>query len=199
MSPALLSVILNASNFASNIAKLSLGVRQTDIAKFLLTIWQSNVAKFMFCNLATSLSLSSNDGICSFIWIRGSKHSFLTSFSNFYRYFLFLVFWQRRYLLVSLHLSQLHRTPISYPVFIPFVLIPRCTCAPMFLAAVTRFLEVRRLWEPGTRISTGILSPFRPFFAKVFCANAHWAIANHNFSSYLNPGTDIFLRDISLR
>jgi hypothetical protein len=46
MSPALLSVALIASNFASNIAKSSLVVWQKDIAKLLLTIWQSNVAKF---------------------------------------------------------------------------------------------------------------------------------------------------------
>jgi hypothetical protein len=38
MSPALLSVILIASDFASNIAKSLLGVWQTDITKFLLTI-----------------------------------------------------------------------------------------------------------------------------------------------------------------
>jgi hypothetical protein len=161
MSPVLLSIILIASNFAPNITKSLLGVRQTDIAKFLLTIWRSNVTKITFCNLATSLLLISNDRICSFIWIRGSKHSFLTSFSNFYCYFLFLVFSRRCYLLVSSHLSRLRWTPISYPVFIPFVLrIPRRTCAPMFLAHLTRFLKVRRSWEPGTRISTGILSPF---------------------------------------
>jgi hypothetical protein len=195
-SPALLSVILIASNFASNIAKSLLGVPQTDIAKFLLMIWQSNVAKFMFCNLATSLLLSSNFRILSFIWIRGSKHSFLTSFSNFYGYFLFLVFLRRHYLLASSHLSWLHGTPISFPVFIPFVLlIPRHTCAPMFLAHLTRFLKVRRSWEPGTSVSTGILSPFR-LFPKVSHANVHWAIANHTFS--LNPRTNIFLHDISL-
>ncbi len=142
-------------------AKSSLVIRQKDIAKFLLTIWQSIVTKFTFCDLATSLLLSSSNRICSFIWSRGSKHSFLTSFSNFYRYFLFLVFLQRRYLLVSLQLSRLRGTPISYPVFIPFVpWIPRHTCAPMFLAHLTHFLEVRRSWEPGTKISTGILSPF---------------------------------------
>jgi hypothetical protein len=124
-------------------------------------IWQSNVTKFTFCNLATSLSLSSNDRICSFIWIRGSKHSFLTSSSNFYHYFLFLVFLRRCYLLVSSHLSWLCWTPISYPVFITFVLrIPRHTCIPMFLAHLKRFLEVRSLKEPGTRISTSILSSF---------------------------------------
>ncbi len=122
----------------------------------------------MFCDLAKSLSLSSNDRICSFIWIRGSKHSFLTSFSKFYCYFLFLVFLQRCYLLVSLHISWLRRTPISYPIFIPFVLWMPCrTCTPMFLAHLTRFLEVRCSWEPGTSISTGILSPFR-FSSKGF-------------------------------
>ncbi len=168
MSPALLSAILIASDFASNIAKSLLGVRQTDIAKFLLTIWQSNVALFTFCDLATSLLLSSNNRICSFIWIRGSKHSFLPSFSNFYRYFLFLAFLQHRYLLVSLHPSWLRRTPlISHPILIPFVLwIPRLTCTPMFRAHMMRFLEVRCSWEPGTRISTGILSPFRLSFRR---------------------------------
>jgi hypothetical protein len=44
-SPALLSIVLIASNFASLIAKSLLVIGQKDIAKFLLTIWQSNVAK----------------------------------------------------------------------------------------------------------------------------------------------------------
>jgi hypothetical protein len=30
----------------------------------------------------------------------------------------------------------------------------------MFLAHIMRFLEVRCSWEPGTRVSTGIISPF---------------------------------------
>ncbi len=113
------------------------------------------------------LWLSSTNRICSFNWTRGSKHCFLTSFSNLYRYFLFLVFTQNCYLLVSLHLSWLRRTLISYPVFIPFVLqLPRRTCAPKFLAHFTRFLEVRCLWEPGSKISTGILSLFRLSFQR---------------------------------
>jgi hypothetical protein len=146
------------------------------------------------------LLLSSNDRICSFNWIRGSKHCFLTSFSNLYCYFLFLVFLQHCYLLVSSHLSRLRGTPIFHPILIPFVLwIPRFTCAPMFLAHITRFLEVRRSWEPGTKISTGILSPFHLFFPKASRANVHWAITYHTFSSCLNPRTDNFLRDISLR
>jgi hypothetical protein len=113
------------------------------------------------------LLLSSNDRICSFDWIRGSKHCFLTSFSNFYRYFLFLVFLRHRYLLISSHLSRLHGSPISYPIFIPFVLrILHRTCAPVFLAHITRFLEVRCSREPGTRVSTGILSPFYLVFRR---------------------------------
>jgi hypothetical protein len=119
------------------------------------------------------LLLSSNDRICSFNWIRGSKDCFLTSFSNLSCYFLFLVFLQNHYLLVSLHLSWLRGNQISHPVFIPFVLrIPRPTCAPIFLAHMKRFLEVRNSWEPGTRISTGFLSPFC-LSPKVSHANVH--------------------------
>ncbi len=105
-----------------------------------------------------------NNRICSFNWIRGSKHCFLTSFSNLHCYFLFLtlVFLQNCNLLVSLHLSWLRGTPISHPVFIPFVLpIPRRTCAPIFLAHMTCFLKARCSWKPGSRIRTGFLSPFR--------------------------------------
>jgi hypothetical protein len=47
VSPALLSVILIASVFASFIAESLLLIRQTDIAKFLLTIWRSNVANLL--------------------------------------------------------------------------------------------------------------------------------------------------------
>ncbi len=64
------------------------------------------------------LLLSSNDRISSFYWIRGSKHCFLTSFSNLNHYFLFLVFLCNHYLLVSLHLSQLRGNLISHPLFL---------------------------------------------------------------------------------
>ncbi len=63
------------------------------------------------------LSLSSNNRICSFYWIRGRKHYFLTSFCNLYCYFLCLVFLHGRYLLVSSHLSRLHGNLISHPIF----------------------------------------------------------------------------------
>jgi hypothetical protein len=118
--------------------------------------------------------LSSNDRICSFNWIRGSKHCFLTSFSNLNCYILFLIFLRNRYLLVSLHLSRLCGNPISHPVFIPFgIQVPCRTCAPIFLAHITYFLKVRRLWEPGTRISTGFISPFH-LLPKVSHMNVHW-------------------------
>ncbi len=121
------------------------------------------------------LLLSSNNRIHSFNWIRGSKHCYLTSFSNLYHYFLFLVFLRHCYLLVSLHLSWLRGTPISYVVFIPFVLwILRRTCAPMFLAHITCFLEVRCLWEPSTWVSTGILSPFHLFFWRFLVQTSIW-------------------------
>ncbi len=131
------------------------------------------------------LLLSRNNRINSFYWIRGSKYCFLISFSYLNRYFLFLVFLHNCYLLVSLGLSWLHRNPIPRPVFTPFILrVPRRTRAPIFLAHMMRFLEARCSWEPGTRISTGFLSPFC-LLPKVSHANLHWAIAYHTFFSHI--------------
>ncbi len=83
--------------------------------------WRSDV--LMLLNVrwwfGEILSLSSrNNRISSFYWIRGSKHCFLTSFSNLNCYFLFLVILCNRYLLVSSRLSWLRRNPISLPVFL---------------------------------------------------------------------------------
>jgi hypothetical protein len=72
-------------------------------------------AHWQFGNI---LSLSRNNRISSFHWIRGSKHCFLTSFSNLNHYFLFLVFSWNCYLLVSLRLSRLRGNPISHPIFL---------------------------------------------------------------------------------
>ncbi len=58
------------------------------------------------------------------------------------------------------------------------------------------FLEARRLWEPGIRLATGDLSPFR-FWPKVSGVNVHWANANHTFFAHKNPQSDTFLCDIS--
>ncbi len=63
------------------------------------------------------LLLSSNNRICSFNWIRGSKHCFITSFSNLYCYSLCLVFLHNRYVLVSSKLFWLRGNPISHPIF----------------------------------------------------------------------------------
>ncbi len=64
------------------------------------------------------LLLSSDNRICSFNWIRGGKHCFLTTFSNLNCYFLFLVFSRNCYLLVSSRFSQLRKNPISHPIFL---------------------------------------------------------------------------------
>jgi hypothetical protein len=132
------------------------------------------------------LLLSSNDRISSLYWIRGSKHCFLTSCSYFNRYFHFLVFLHNCYLLVSSRLTWLHGNPISCPVFscLWYSKVPRCTCAPIFLAHMTCFLKARCLLEPSTRFSTGFLSPFR-LLPKVSPANVHWVIANPTFSSHI--------------
>jgi hypothetical protein len=139
------------------------------------------IARWQFGDI---LLLSSNNRISSFYWIRGSKHCFITSFSNLNRSFLFLVCSRNCYMLVSLRLSWLRGNPISHPVlFICLVpQVPCYTCAPIFLARMTHFLETRHSWEPGTRISTGFLSPFC-LLPKVSHANVCWAIANHTFSS----------------
>ncbi len=146
------------------------------------------------------LLLSSNNRISSFYWIRGSKDCFLTSVSNFNRYFLFLVFLRNRNLLVFAPFLAARESNFSSRFFIHLVLwVPRRTCAPIFLAHLTRFFEARRSWEPGRRISsTGF--PFR-LLPKVSHVNVHWAgnRKSHLFFLRKIPWTDIFLSDISLR
>ncbi len=137
-------------------------------------------------DLASFLLLSSNNRVCSFYWIIGSKHSFLTSFSYLNCYILILVFLCTCYLLVSLHLSWLHRNLISCPIFsyLWYSEVLRCTRPPILLAHITCFLKARCSGEPDTRISTNFLSPFH-LLAKVSHANVCWAIANHTFSSHI--------------
>jgi hypothetical protein len=57
---------------------------------------------------------------------------------------------------------------------------------PHISGTLMHFLEARCLWEPGTRICTGILSLFR-LLPKVSHANIRWSIASHTFSSHINP------------
>jgi hypothetical protein len=64
------------------------------------------------------LLLSSGDRISSLYWIRGSNFCFVTGFSNLNHYFLFLVFLQNCFLLVSSRLSRLRGNPISHPIFL---------------------------------------------------------------------------------
>ncbi len=65
------------------------------------------------------------------------------------------------------------------------------------MAHTMSFLKARCSWEPGTRLSTGILSLFC-LLLKVSHANAHWANTNHIFSSHKIPRNDTFSCDISL-
>ncbi len=102
--------------WCSNVSKCTLVIWQLYIAQSLMTIWHSCIAKWSW-RFGNILSLSSNNRVRSFYWIRGSKHCFLTSFSYLNRYFLFLLFSHNCYLLVSLHLSWLHGNWISCPIF----------------------------------------------------------------------------------
>jgi hypothetical protein len=134
-------------------------------------------------NLATLYrSIFVDKRVSSFYWIRGSKNCVLTSFSYLNCYFLFLVFLSNCYILVSLRLSRLHENPISCPIFsyLWYFKVLHCTCVPIFLAHIMHFLKARCLWEPGIRISTGFLSPFR-HLPNVSHANVHWSNANHAF------------------
>ncbi len=125
---------------------------------------------------------------------------FLTSFSYLHCYFLFLVFLRNCYLLVSLRYSWLHGNPISRPIFsyLWYSEVLRRTCAPIFVAHITRYLKARCSQEPATGISISFLSTFC-LLPKRSHANVRWENANHTFSSHKVPQTDTFLRDISLR
>ncbi len=105
---------------------------------------------------------------------------------------------QNCYSLIYLRLSWLHGNRISCPV--PCTLgTPRqyvVHAPPYFWHRTRGFLEVRRLWEPGSRLTTGFLSPFC-LLQKVSGANVHWANTNHTFSCSQNPQADTFLCDIS--
>jgi hypothetical protein len=97
-----------------------------------------------------------------------------------------------------LHLSGLHGNPsscsVTHTLGTPSWYIVH---APPFFCHRTRgFFEERHLWEPGSRLTTGDLSPFR-LSPKVSGANDHWTNANHTFITPKKPWTDTFLHDIS--
>ncbi len=146
----------------------------------------------------TSYCLKRNDRVISFYKTRGSKLCFLTCFSYFSRYFYILVFFRNCYLLISSRLSRLHRNPISHPVSHTFGNLRWCIVhAPLYFWHRMRgFLEARRSWEPGSRLTTGDFSPFC-LLPKVSHANVCWVNTNHTLLTYKNPLTDTFLHDIS--
>ncbi len=135
-----------------------------------------------------TLSLNRNDRVSSFYWTRGSNLCFLTRFSYFSCYFLILVFLQNCYSLISLRLSWLHQNPITSPIFLYLwhSEVVCCTWAPTFWHRPRGFFEARRLWEPGSRLTTGDLSPFR-LLPKVSGANVRLANANCTFLTHKNP------------
>jgi hypothetical protein len=142
------------------------------------------------------LSLSSNDRICSFNWIRGSKHCFLTSSSNLNHYILFLVFLRNRYLLVSLRLSWLRGNPISLPNFSYF-----CYSKYHVLHAPPYFWHTWCVFSKQDALGN-LVQEFFPRSA--FCRRflMRMSVGQLQIIPFLlmqNPQTDIFLCDISLR
>ncbi len=152
------------------IAKYTLAIWRHPITKFTLAIWWQTIAKHSLATLATSYRLNSNNRVSSFYKTKGSKLCFLTCFSYFSRYFHIPVFLQNCYVLISLRpfsaawesdfLSRFLYlgTPSWYVVHAP----------PCFWHKTREFLKARRLWEPGSRLTTSEIFPFPPF-AEGFC------------------------------
>jgi hypothetical protein len=140
-----------------------------------------------------NLSLSRNDRISSFNWIsRGSKHCFLTSFFKPYCYFLFLLLLRNCYLLVSLHLSQLHGNlvfhPVSYTIGSPSTM---SYMHPNISGTHEVFSWSKML--VGTWYKNKYLLPI-PSFAEGFtCKHPLGAHESFLFFSHNVPHTDIFL------
>ncbi len=67
---------------------------------------------------------------------------------------------------------------------------------PYFWHRTRGFLKARCSWEPGSRLTTGDLSPFR-LLPKVSGANVLWANANYTFLAHKNLQADTFSREIS--
>jgi hypothetical protein len=181
------------------IAKYTLAIWQQPIAKQTLVIWLYFIAKYTLAILVTSHCLNQSVRVSCFYGTRGSKLCFLTCFSYFSCYFLIIVFSQHFYSLISLRLSWLHRNQISRPISRTFGTLSWYVVhkPPCFWHSTRGFLDARRSWEPGSRLTTGEFSSFC-LLLKVSGANVHWANANHTFLTYKNPPTDTFLRDICL-
>jgi hypothetical protein len=182
----------------SCIAKYLLAIWHYFIAKCTRAIWQHHITKNTLAILGTSYRLNINDRVSNFYKARGSKLCFLKCFSYFSCYFLILVFLQKLYSLISLCLSRLHKNLNSRPISHTFGTPSRYVVhvPPCFWHRMHGFLKARRSWEPGSRLTTGDLSPFR-LLLKVSGANVRWENANHTFLTHKNPWTDTFLHDIS--
>jgi hypothetical protein len=141
------------------------------IAKCMLAIWGQPIAKHSLAILATSHCLNRNNRVSSFYKTRGIKLCFLTCFSYFSRYFHILVFLQNCNVLISscpflaawesdfLSRFSYLGTPSWYVVHVP----------PCFWLRTHGFLEVKRSWEPGSRLTTGEIFPFLPFAKGFWC------------------------------
>jgi hypothetical protein len=167
------------------------------IARYLLVIWRQFIAKCMpaiwrhpitlhtLAILATSYCLKRNDRVSSFFWTRWSKLCFshvslilVTTFlfsvfvkSLLTKFFVpFLAAWESKFLSCFLYLWHSE-------------LVHRTYATPYFWHRTRGFLEVRRSWEPGSRLTTGDFFPFR-LSPKVSHANVHWANANHTFLTH---------------
>ncbi len=143
--------------------------------------------------------LNRNYRVSSFYKTRGgSKLCFLTCFSYFSCYLLYLVFSQNCYSLISFLLSWQHGSPTSCPISHTFGTLSWYVihALPYFWHRTRRFLEARHSWEPGSRLTASDLSPFH-LLLKVSAAIVHWVNTNHTFLAHKNPQTDTFLHDIS--
>jgi hypothetical protein len=129
----------------------------------------------MLAILVTSYCLSRNNRVSSFYWTRWNKLCFLTCFSYFSCYFHILVFSRNNYLLnffvpflAARESDFLSRFLYHWHSKLVVVHAP-----PYFWHRTCRFLEARRLWEPGSSITTSEFSPFH-LLPKVSGANVRW-------------------------
>ncbi len=120
-------------------------------------------------------------------------------FSYFSPYFLILVFSQNCYLLISSRLSRLHWNPISCSVSRTIGTLSKYIvhAPPCFWNRTGGFLKARRLWEPGSSLTTGKFSLFR-LLPRVSAANIH-RTEHDSFHSYSqNPRNDTIFPDLGL-
>jgi hypothetical protein len=133
------------------------------IAKCMLAIWRQPIAKHSLVILVTSYRLNRNDQASNFYKTRGSKLCFLTCFSYFSCYFHILVFSQNCHVLISLRPFFTARESDFLSRF-SYLGTPS-----WYVARMCVFLEARRSWEPGSRLTTSEIFPFLPFAKGFWC------------------------------